>query len=125
LPVPDKVLTRARLAAMLAAADAVLACGDCPAGLAGALAAVRAQVPESFGLQDPELLDALAMPIEDLMLPVRAYNRIRREKITTAGELAELSEYDLLDLYGIGADSVREVKRTLAEIGLELKEFLG
>ena len=45
--------------------------------------------------------------------------------MTTVGELARLSEPDLLKVRSFGRTSLREVKRKLADLGLSLGMSLG
>src|SRR5215831_19175777 len=63
---------------------------------------------------------ARQLPIEDLHLPVRAYNSLRREGIHTVGDLAARNESDLLAIANLGPQSVSEIKQKLAEQGLGL-----
>ena len=60
------------------------------------------------------------LPIEDLQLPVRAFNSLRREGIHTVGDLAARNEADLLAINNLGPQSVSEIKQKLAERGLAL-----
>jgi carbon monoxide dehydrogenase subunit G len=60
------------------------------------------------------------VPIEDLQLPVRAFNSLRREGIHTIGDLAARNETDLLAINNLGPQSVSEIKQKLAERGLAL-----
>jgi uncharacterized protein len=59
-------------------------------------------------------------PVEDLQLPVRAFNSLRREGIHTVGDLAARNETDLLAINNLGPQSVSEIKQKLAERGLAL-----
>ena len=74
---------------------------------------------------EDEASGVLAQPIEDLDLTVRSYNCLKREGVTTVGELTEQSEEDLLEIRNFGQKSIDEVKAKLAELGLGLrkKEF--
>lgn len=63
----------------------------------------------------------LATPIEDLDLTVRSYNCLKREGVTTVGELMEKSEEDLLEIRNFGQKSIDEVKAKLEEMGLGLR----
>src|SRR5262245_15920892 len=63
---------------------------------------------------------ALPLPIEDLQLPVRAFNSLRREGIHTIGDLSARNEADLLAIPNLGPQSVTEIKQKLAERGLSL-----
>src|SRR5215468_9943007 len=60
------------------------------------------------------------LPIEDLQLPVRAFNSLRREGIHTVGDLAARDETQLLAISNLGPQSVSEIKQKLAERGLTL-----
>jgi carbon monoxide dehydrogenase subunit G len=64
--------------------------------------------------------DATLLPIEQLNLPVRSYNSLRREGVHTVGALATRSEQDLLAIDGLGPQSVKEIKQKLADHGLAL-----
>ena len=74
---------------------------------------------------DVEASGVLAQPIEDLDLTVRSYNCLKREGVTTVGELTEQSEEDLLEIRNFGQKSIDEVKAKLQELGLgrRKKEF--
>ena len=74
---------------------------------------------------EDEVTGVMGQPIEDLDLTVRSYNCLKREGITTVGELTEQSEDDLLEIRNFGQKSIDEVKAKLAELGLDLrkKEF--
>lgn len=61
-------------------------------------------------------------PLEDLAIGVRAWNCLIREGITTIDELVTMSEADLLSIRNFGRLSLREVKRELDALGLELAE---
>ena len=74
---------------------------------------------------EDEASGVMAQPIEDLDLTVRSYNCLKREGVTTVGELTEQSEEDLLEIRNFGQKSIDEVKAKLQELGLGLrkKEF--
>ena len=93
------------LAAQLAAGGQEEAGAAGPGGLAGTAASGDG---------------ALALPIEDLQLPLRAFNSLRREGIHTVGDLAARNETDLLTINNLGPQSVSEIKQKLAERGLAL-----
>ena len=69
---------------------------------------------------DEELLRKLDEPIASLELSVRATNCLEMAKIETIGNLVALSESELLNLRSFGKTSLREVKRKLADMNLEL-----
>ena len=66
--------------------------------------------------------DTMGLPIEELNLPVRSYNSLRREGVHTVGALASRNEKDLLAIDGLGLQSVKEIKQRLADHGLALGE---
>ena len=72
------------------------------------------------GVMDQALQERLSMPISQLDLSVRASNCLESAKVTTVGELARMSETDLLKVRSFGRTSLREVKRKLADLGLSL-----
>jgi carbon monoxide dehydrogenase subunit G len=80
------------------------------AGPAAAQAPAPAAVPGA----------TLALPVEELQLPVRAFNSLRREGIHTVGDLSARSEAQLLAIANLGPQSIREIKQKLAERGLAL-----
>ncbi|MDQ3958615.1 MAG: DNA-directed RNA polymerase subunit alpha [Actinomycetota bacterium] len=63
----------------------------------------------------------LAQPIEDMDLTVRSYNCLKREGVTTVGELVQKTEDDLLEIRNFGQKSIDEVKAKLEEMGLDLR----
>jgi len=63
-----------------------------------------------------------AVPLEELHLPVRAYNSLRRAGIHTVGDLSARTEDDLLAIENLGPQSVREIKQRLAGLGRHLAE---
>ena len=71
---------------------------------------------------EDEASGVMAQPIEELDLTVRSYNCLKREGITTVGELVEKSEDDLLEIRNFGQKSIDEVKAKLVEMGLEMKK---
>ena len=77
--------------------------------------------PEAVGAaMDKDLQDRLSMPISQLDLSVRASNCLESAKVQTVGELARMTEADLLKVRSFGRTSLREVKRKLADLGLSL-----
>jgi carbon monoxide dehydrogenase subunit G len=65
---------------------------------------------------------ALALPVEDLDLPLRVFNSLRREGIHTVGDLSARSEADLLTIPNLGPQSIKEIKQKLADRGLGLAD---
>jgi hypothetical protein len=60
--------------------------------------------------------------IEELQLPVRAYNSLRRVGIHTVDDLSARTEADLLAIENLGPQSVREIKERLAGLGRHLAD---
>jgi DNA-directed RNA polymerase subunit alpha len=64
----------------------------------------------------------LDLPIEDLDLPERPRNCLKRAQINTVGELVEHTPDDLLNITNFGQKSLDEVLERLDERGLSLRE---
>jgi uncharacterized protein len=64
----------------------------------------------------------LAIPIQELNLPVRSYNALKIEGIDTVGELVAHTESELLAIKNIGERSVREIEEKLHDLGLRLAD---
>jgi carbon monoxide dehydrogenase subunit G len=89
--------------------------------LADMLAAEQTSAEQkSAGEVPPE--DGLARPIEELNLPVRFYNSLRREGIHTVADLAAKTREELLAIDHIGPASVEEIRQKLADQGLTLAD---
>ncbi|MCC2592233.1 DNA-directed RNA polymerase subunit alpha [Tessaracoccus sp. OS52] len=71
---------------------------------------------------DEQIAESLNLPVEELDLSVRSYNCLKREGIHTVGELVARSEEDLLDIRNFGSKSILEVKVTLHNLGLSLRD---
>jgi DNA-directed RNA polymerase subunit alpha len=69
---------------------------------------------------DEELIRKLNMPISELELSVRASNCLESARIETVAQLVQQTDGDLLKLRSFGRTSLREVKRKLQDLGLEL-----
>jgi len=69
---------------------------------------------------DEELVRKLNTPIADMDLSVRASNCLESARINTIADLVSHEESDLLKVRSFGRTSLREVKRKLTELGLEL-----
>ncbi len=88
--------------------------GAAPAAPGGAMAAADGAAEAAA--------DGAAGPvtIEELQLPVRAYNSLRRVGIHTVDDLSARTEAELLAIENLGPQSVREIKERLAGIGRHL-----
>jgi DNA-directed RNA polymerase subunit alpha len=69
---------------------------------------------------DEELIRKLNMPLADLELSVRASNCLESARIDTVAQLVTNTDQDLLKLRSFGRTSLREVKRKLQDIELDL-----
>ena len=69
---------------------------------------------------DEELIRKLDTPITELDLSVRASNCLESARIDLVAQLVTKSESELLKLRSFGRTSLREVKRKLQDISLEL-----
>jgi DNA-directed RNA polymerase subunit alpha len=69
---------------------------------------------------DEDLIRKLNMPISELELSVRASNCLESARIESVGQLVSQADADLLKLRSFGRTSLREVKRKLQDIGLDL-----
>ncbi len=78
------------------------------------------EVFETETVADEELQKKLDMPLSDLELSVRAMNCLEMGKFDTVGQLVVMDEPQLMALRSFGKTSLREVKRKLEEMGLEL-----
>lgn len=73
---------------------------------------------------DEELIRKLNMPISELDLSVRASNCLESARIQTVADLVAKSDSDLLKVRSFGKTSLREVKKKLQDIGLDLGQPL-
>jgi len=69
---------------------------------------------------EPEKGDVLEKAIEELELSVRSRNAMKVLGIESLGELAKMSEKELMQVKNFGQTSMNEVKEKLAEFGLSL-----
>ncbi len=63
--------------------------------------------------------------IEELDFSVRTYNCLKKANVLTIGELAQMSEGDLMQIRNFGKKSLTEVKEKLGLLGLNLKGDTG
>ena len=69
---------------------------------------------------DEELAAKCAASVDSLELSVRARNCLESAQVETVGQLARMTEADLLKIRSLGKTSLREIRRKLADIGLSL-----
>ena len=103
------------LAALLASAPAASVTASNGSGPGADASGTGAAGGSADGASDPASL-------EDLQLPVRAYNSLRRVGIHTVDDLSTRTEDDLLAIENLGPQSVREIKERLAGLGRHLAE---
>ncbi len=60
-------------------------------------------------------------PVEDLELTVRSYNCLKREGVDTIGQLATMTEEELMNIRNLGMKSVDEIRSKLLEYGYQLE----
>src|ERR671916_2150358 len=70
----------------------------------------------------PNMLD---MPIEELDLPMRAYNSLKRNNIVKVGQLLQLKDDDLLRMRNFGKKSLDEMKERLRMRGFIVPDTEG
>ena len=69
---------------------------------------------------DEELIRKLNMQVSELDLSVRASNCLESARIESVAQLVQLTDADLLKLRSFGRTSLREVKRKLQDLNLDL-----
>jgi DNA-directed RNA polymerase subunit alpha len=89
---------------------------------AGKQASAPDRVAGGASSLSPNMLD---MPIEDLDLPMRAYNSLKRNNIVKVSQLLALSDDDLLRMRNFGKKSLDEMKERLVMRGFLTPEEAG
>lgn len=79
--------------------------------------AVEERPPAAALTVPPELAD---LPVDDLELSNRTLNCLKRNNITRVGQLANMTEQDLLSLRNFGEKSLDELRQQLQERGVAL-----
>jgi DNA-directed RNA polymerase subunit alpha len=72
-----------------------------------------------------EILQKLALRIDEIELSVRSTNCLENANIKTIGELVVISEAEMLRYRNFGKKSLTEIKQKLDELGLTLEMDLG
>jgi DNA-directed RNA polymerase subunit alpha len=83
------------------------------------MAAVPVAAPTGTAALPSNMLD---MPIEELDLPMRAYNSLKRNNIVKVGQLLQLKDDDLLRMRNFGKKSLDEMKERLRMRGFIVPE---
>ena len=78
------------------------------------------EVAAQAAMVDEDLIRKLNMNISELELSVRASNCLESARIETVGQLVTQNDADLLKLRSFGRTSLREVKRKLQDLNLDL-----
>ena len=86
------------------------------------MAAVPAAAATGVAALPPNMLD---MPIEELDLPMRAYNSLKRNNIVKVGQLLQLKDDDLLRMRNFGKKSLDEMKERLRMRGFIVPDTEG
>ena len=76
--------------------------------------------PRSGAVSAADAADLMSMGIDELHLPVRASNCLRRAEITRVADLVQKTSSDLLAIQHMGATSVGDIQRAIATLGLRL-----
>src|SRR6188474_1357374 len=83
------------------------------------MAAVPQAAATGVAALPPNMLD---MPIEELDLPMRAYNSLKRNNIVKVGQLLQLKDDELLRMRNFGKKSLDEMKERLRMRGFIVPE---
>ena len=82
----------------------------------------RSQMESRSRIGRPVITDE--RPVEDLELTVRSYNCLKREGVDTIGQLATMTEEELMNIRNLGMKSVDEIRSKLIEYGYTLESEL-
>ena len=70
-------------------------------------------------VEDTEALKKEKLAVDDLPLPTRTVNALKKADIDNLSELAEKTEEELLDIKNIGKKSIEEISKLLEEENLK------
>ncbi|HXK35029.1 MAG TPA: DNA-directed RNA polymerase subunit alpha [Candidatus Paceibacterota bacterium] len=76
---------------------------------------------ESESVEEKDATDTLKTRIDTLPLSQRTVNTLATANIRTAGGLVHKTEADLLEMKGMGAKGIKEIKDALGPLGISLK----
>lgn len=62
------------------------------------------------------------IPLEDLNISVRTYNRLKRRGLSTVGEVSKLTCTQLKNIQGIGKTAYDEIIQEMKRLGYEIKK---
>ncbi|MCX7771394.1 MAG: DNA-directed RNA polymerase subunit alpha, partial [Proteobacteria bacterium] len=76
------------------------------------------EIKEVHITSEPQLNENIFKSVEEIELPVRAYNCLKNANIKWIGELVQKQENELLAYKNFGRKSLNDIKVVLAEMGL-------
>ncbi|MCX6759934.1 MAG: DNA-directed RNA polymerase subunit alpha [Candidatus Nealsonbacteria bacterium] len=84
---------------------------------------VQAEMPKEKKIEaKEEKADATKVKVEEMKLSQRTINALTGNGVKTAAGVAKKTEKSLLELEGMGEAGLKEIKKALKKLGLELKE---
>ncbi len=93
------------------------------AGYQAGYEVARGEIQQALaGVMSKDSLISPDSDIDELGLAERARNCLKRARVDTVGQLAQMSRRDLLDMTMFGEVAANEVSATLAKYGYRLKE---
>jgi len=87
----------------------------------GILKEKKALAEKTGKAEKKALLEATEIKVEDLKISARTLNALSKNNIKTVGGILRKNENSILELEGMGQKGVKEIKRKLKKLGLELK----
>lgn len=77
---------------------------------------------EVYPVKKEEKIEKLKVKVEDLKFSIRTKNALLKNNIKTISGILRKSEENLLKLEGMGKKGVKEIKKVLKKLNLELKQ---
>jgi DNA-directed RNA polymerase subunit alpha len=78
--------------------------------------------PKEIAVEREVEKEIAEMEVKDLKISTRTLNALLKNNIKTVAGLLRKSEKSLLELEGMGEKGIKEIKKALKKLGLELKE---
>jgi DNA-directed RNA polymerase subunit alpha len=78
--------------------------------------------PKEIAVKKEAEKEIAGMEVKNLKISTRTLNALEKNNIKTVAGLLRKSEKSLLELEGMGEKGVKEIKKALKKLGLELKE---
>jgi len=82
---------------------------------------IKKEIPSPVEKKKEEPEDSSKIKVEDLKISIRILNALLENNVKTVGGILRKSEKSILNLEGMGEKGLKEVKRVLKKLGLELK----